>query len=102
MDSRGGYISKILNVKTKESGPLGGRAPGICLCRSANGFCGQSVASFLEGVAAECNPPHNITPRYDGTAKHYLGSKLLVIIKLNCTEIFYPKSANAAENAVNL
>ena len=23
MDSRGGYISKILHVKTKESGPLG-------------------------------------------------------------------------------
>ena len=27
MDSRGGYISKILYVKTKESGPLGG---GVC------------------------------------------------------------------------
>ena len=26
--SRGGYISQILYVKTKESGPLGGRAPG--------------------------------------------------------------------------
>ena len=24
MDSRGGYVSKILYVKTKESGPLGG------------------------------------------------------------------------------
>ena len=32
----------------------------------------------------------------------YLGGKLLVILKLNCTEISYPKSANAAENAVNL
>ena len=40
MDSQGGYDSKILYVKTKESGPLGGggRAPGICLCRSANGM----------------------------------------------------------------
>ena len=28
MDSRGGYISKILYVKMKESGSLGGRAMG--------------------------------------------------------------------------
>ena len=28
VDSRGSYVSKILYVKTKESGPLGGRAPG--------------------------------------------------------------------------
>ena len=28
MDSRGSYISKMLYVKTKESGPLGGRAAG--------------------------------------------------------------------------
>ena len=28
VDSRGGYVSKNLYVKTKESGPLGGRAPG--------------------------------------------------------------------------
>ena len=28
MDSRGGYVLKILYVKMKESGPLGGRAPG--------------------------------------------------------------------------
>ena len=27
-DSRGGYVSKILCVETKESGPLGERAPG--------------------------------------------------------------------------
>ena len=54
------------------------------------------------GVAAECNPPHSITLHYDHTAKHYLGGKLLVIIKLNCAEIFYPKSANATENGVNL
>ena len=36
VDSRGGYVSKILYVKTKESGPLGGgRAPGTPP-RSAN------------------------------------------------------------------
>ena len=28
VDSRGGYVLKILYVKTKELGPLGGRAPG--------------------------------------------------------------------------
>ena len=27
VDPRGGYVSKILHVKTKESGPVGGRAP---------------------------------------------------------------------------
>ena len=27
VDSRGSYISKILYVKTKELGPLGGRTP---------------------------------------------------------------------------
>ena len=31
-------VSKILYVKTKESGPLGGRAPGTPPSRSANGF----------------------------------------------------------------
>ena len=35
VDSRGGYISKILYVKTKESGPLVGRALGTPP-RSAN------------------------------------------------------------------
>ena len=29
MDSRGSYVSKILYVKMKESGPLGGHAPGM-------------------------------------------------------------------------
>ena len=28
VDPRGGYVSKILHVKMKESGPIGGRAPG--------------------------------------------------------------------------
>ena len=65
---------------------------------SKEGF-GQDIGP---GAAAECNPPHSITLCYDCTAKHYLGGKLLVIVKLNCTEIFYPKSANTAENAVNL
>ena len=29
VDSRSGYVSQILYVKTKESGPLGGSVPGI-------------------------------------------------------------------------
>ena len=29
MDSQGGYVSKILYVKTKESGPLGGHVLGM-------------------------------------------------------------------------
>ena len=28
MDPRGGYVSKILHVKTKESGPVGGARAG--------------------------------------------------------------------------
>ena len=41
VDSQGGYVSKILHVEMKESGPLGGgRAPGTPPCRSANAdFC---------------------------------------------------------------
>ena len=35
VDSRGGYVLKILYVKMKELGPLGGRAPGAPP-RSAN------------------------------------------------------------------
>ena len=39
VDSRGGYVSKILYVKTKELGPLGGgHAPGASPPRSANVF----------------------------------------------------------------
>ena len=38
MDSRGGYISKILYVAMKESGPLGGCAPGMPSSRSANSY----------------------------------------------------------------
>ena len=29
VDYRGGYVSQILYVEMKESGPLGGRAPGM-------------------------------------------------------------------------
>ena len=36
VDSRGGYISKILYVKMKELGPLGGRTPGVSPPRSTN------------------------------------------------------------------
>ena len=36
VDSRGGYVLKNLYVKTKESGPLGGHAPGTTSSRSAN------------------------------------------------------------------
>ena len=36
VDSRGSYVSRILYVKTKESWPLGGRAPGTPPSRSAN------------------------------------------------------------------
>ena len=43
VDSRGGYVLKILYVKTKESGPLGGHVLGICLCRSANGMTVSST-----------------------------------------------------------
>ena len=36
VDSRGGYVSKILYVKTKELGPLGGVHAGRTPPRSAN------------------------------------------------------------------
>ena len=37
VDSRGGYVLEILYVKTKESGSVGGRAPGTSP-RSANEY----------------------------------------------------------------
>ena len=43
VDSRGGYISKILYVKTKELGPLGGGVHWVRPPRSANG-CSQEPA----------------------------------------------------------
>ena len=36
VDSRGSYVSKILYVKTKELGPLGGARAGRAPPRSAN------------------------------------------------------------------
>ena len=38
MDSRGGHVSKILYVKTKESGPFGGACPAHAPSRSTNEF----------------------------------------------------------------
>ena len=40
MDPQGGHVSKMLYVKTKELGPLGGRAPGAPP-RSANAALGK-------------------------------------------------------------
>ena len=38
VDSRGGYVSKILYVKTKELGPWGGARAGRAPPRSANDY----------------------------------------------------------------
>ena len=38
VDPRGGYISKILHVKMKESGPIGGACAGRAPPRSANAY----------------------------------------------------------------
>ena len=43
VDPRGGYILKILHVKTKESGPVGGACARHAPPRSANACC-QSIA----------------------------------------------------------
>ena len=49
MDPRGGYVPKILHVKTKESGPVGGgRAPGAPPPRSANGPLDKCVQTELK------------------------------------------------------
>ena len=50
VDPRGSYVSKILHVKTKESGPVGGARPP----RSANGngLSPQSVAKLIRFDAA--------------------------------------------------
>ena len=39
VDSRGGYVLKILYVETKESGPFGGACP-----RSANGYFQNAIS----------------------------------------------------------
>ena len=49
MDSRGGYVSKILYVETKESGPLGGRALGTPP-RSANVYCVTKLADLVRTI----------------------------------------------------
>ena len=56
MDPRGGYVSKILHVKMKESGPVGGgararRAPP----RSANG---------VPAITTECQSPTSNKKRF--------------------------------------
>ena len=56
MDSRDGYVLKILYVKTKESGPLEGRAPGTPPSRSANGytsFMAAIVYKLIEFIAMQ-------------------------------------------------
>ena len=53
MASRGGYILEILYVKTKESGPLGGPAPGTPP-RSTNAF---PTCSVLLLNYTPCNSP---------------------------------------------
>ena len=47
VDSRGGYVSKILYVKTKELGPLGGARAGRAPPRSANVLEPLSKIKFL-------------------------------------------------------
>ena len=57
VDPRGGYVSKILHVKTKESGPVGGgRAPGAPPPRSANGMIRKQ-----ERITQE--RPHGVTKK---------------------------------------
>ena len=58
-DSRGGYALEILYVKPKESGPLGGHAPGHVPSRSANGLgysavkLGQSKVTVKSHLIAQ-------------------------------------------------
>ena len=48
VDPRGRYVSKILHVKTKESGPVGGRAPGAPPPRSANADGGHICSQIIK------------------------------------------------------
>ena len=50
MDSRGGYVSKILCVKTKESGPLGGVGGGV--------HAQEGVLLFLELIGLSYERPY--------------------------------------------
>ena len=56
VDSRGGYVSKILYVETKESGPVGGgRAPGTPP-RSANAaYYDQCNLNFMLSLTSLLN-----------------------------------------------
>ena len=54
VDPRGGYVSKILHVKMKESGPVGGARAGRAPPRSANAsdsYC--STGQFMKKVLLE-------------------------------------------------
>ena len=52
-NSRGGYVSKILYVKTKESGPLGGRAPAAPPPGSATDFHLNILRNFIRFPSEE-------------------------------------------------
>ena len=52
MDPRSGYIPKILHVKTKESGPVGGGARRARPPRSANACKAVQVTGCLGGRVA--------------------------------------------------
>ena len=54
MDPRGGYISKILHVKTKESGPVGGGARRARPPRSANVLAYEYTGNSLIGLKCKC------------------------------------------------
>ena len=48
VDSRGGYVSKILYVKMKEFGPLGGACAGHAPYRSANVLAHHEISVLLD------------------------------------------------------
>ena len=56
MDSQGGYVSKLLYVEMKESGPLGGACTRHAPSRSAN-VMNVDVHTFLSKIMTL----HNIT-----------------------------------------
>ena len=58
VNSRGGYVSKILYVKTKELGPLGGARAGRVPPRSANGIV--DLFGTVQNVEGNCNRCVNV------------------------------------------
>ena len=63
VDSRGGYVSKILYVETKESGPRGGGAPGtpprsdnVCVC--VQPLCYWSFVLYERPILDDEHKPH--------------------------------------------